>query len=235
MRLRVLLDKEVMSQDFEGGWGVSYLVDDDLLFDTGEKFSYIEKNSKLMGIDLMKITKVVISHQHWDHIQGLDGLLEMNKGITVYVCAHSSKDFKDHILRRKVKLVEVKDMVSIKEGIYSSGESFASYKGEGIAEQSLIIDRGKDLVLLCGCAHFGLLNIIEKVRRSFNKDIYCLIGGFHLMDKEKRFIEYVVRECRKAVKKIAPSHCTGFPAVSLFREVFKEDFLEIKVGKEIGF
>ncbi|RKY40436.1 MAG: MBL fold hydrolase, partial [Candidatus Omnitrophota bacterium] len=79
-----------MNQSFEGGWGVSYLVDDDLLFDTGEKFSYIEKNSKLMGIDLMKITKVVISHQHWDHIQGLNGLLEMNKGITVYVCAHSN-------------------------------------------------------------------------------------------------------------------------------------------------
>ena len=235
MRLRVLFDKEVMSQDFEGGWGVSYLVDDDLLFDTGEKFSYIEKNSKLMGIDLMKITKVVISHQHWDHIQGLDGLLEMNKGITVYVCAHSNKNFKDRILKQKAKLVEVKEKINIKEGVYSSGECLISYKGEKIAEQSLIIERGKDLVLLCGCAHFGVLNIIEKVRRSFNKDIYCLIGGFHLMDKEKRFIEYVVRECRKAVKKIAPSHCTGFLGVSLFREVFKEDFLEIKVGKEIGF
>ncbi len=234
MKIEILLDKEKASEEFQVGWGLSFLIDRKILFDTGENFEYLKHNAELLGIDLKKIKKIFISHQHWDHTGGLDGLLEINNQVDVYVCKSSSQDFKESIRKKKANLVEVKDILKIDEGIYSSGELRANYKGEPLYEQFLIIEKDNFLVVLCGCSHAGILNIVEKISFDLKKEIIAVMGGFHLLDKEERFVRFIIEELRGKVEKVGPSHCTGYPAISYFKEVFKENFIEIKVGKKIA-
>lgn len=233
MEIEILLDKEKDLEEFQVGWGLSFLIDRKILFDTGENFEYLKHNAELLGIDLKKIKKIFISHQHWDHRGGLDRLLEINNQVDVYICKSSSQDFKESIKRKKTNLVEVKDILKIDEGIYSSGELAAIYKEEPLYEQFLIIEKNNFLVVLCGCSHPGILNTVEKISFDFKKEIMAVMGGFHLLDKEERFVRFTVEELKRKIKKVGPSHCTGYPAISYFKEVFKENFIEIKVGKRI--
>ena len=230
MKIEILLDKEKDLEEFQVGWGLSFLIDRKILFDTGENFEYLKHNAELLGIDLKKIEKVFISHEHWDHTGGLDRLLEINNQVDVYICKSSSQDFKESI-KKKANLVEVRDILKIDEGIYSSGELAAIYKEEPLYEQFLIIEKNNFLIVLCGCSHPGILNIVEKINFDFKKEIIAVMGGFHLLDKEERFIRFIAEELKRKVRKVGPSHCTGYSAISYFKKIFKENFIEIKVGK----
>ena len=230
MKIEILLDKEKDLEEFQVGWGLSFLIDRKILFDTGENFEYLKHNAELLRIDLKKIEKVFISHEHWDHTGGLDRLLEINNQVDVYICKSSSQDFKESI-KKKANLVEVRDILKIDEGIYSSGELAAIYKEEPLYEQFLIIEKNNFLIVLCGCSHPGILNIVEKISFDFKKEIIAVMGGFHLLDKEERFIRFIAEELKRKVKKVGPSHCTGYSAISYFKKIFEEDFIEIKVGK----
>lgn len=233
MKVKILFDKDALNERFDTGWGVSFLVGEDILFDVGEKFEYIEKNAGLMNIDLKKITKVVISHDHWDHINGLWGLIKINPGIVVYVCSRLDETFKTRIKGSGVKLVEVKESCSLTDQVYSAGEALSNDKGKALFEQSLVINAGGRITLICGCCHPGILNLIQKMETKLQKNIDCVLGGLHLMDKDKRFIKYVVDQLPAKVKKIGPSHCTGYDAVTLIREIFQDNFIEIKAGREL--
>ena len=230
MKIEILLDKEKDLEEFQVGWGLSFLIDRKILFDTGENFEYLKHNAELLGIDLKKIEKVFISHEHWDHTGGLDRLLEINNQVDVYICKSSSQDFKESI-KKKANLVEVRDILKIDEGIYSSGELAAIYKEEPLYEQFLIIEKNNFLIVLCGCSHPGILNIVEKISFDFKKEIIAVMGGFHLLDKEERFIRFIAEELKRKVKKVGPSHCTGYSAISYFKKIFEGNFIEIKVGK----
>ncbi len=234
MKIRVLFDKEKINGGFDVGWGLSlFLPEENILFDTGEKFSYLENNAKLMGIDLKSLEKIVISHNHWDHTGGLEELLDLNPKVKVYVTSHSDKSFKDSIKAKGAQLVEVTNVEKIGECVYSTGQFIVSYKDRTLSEQGLVIEKDDGLIILSGCCHPGILNVVEKVKYYFKKNVDLVVGGLHLMDKEKRFIEFVVGEVKKMVRRVAPSHCTGFEAISLFKKVFGNDFVEVKVGKDI--
>ena len=83
MKINVLFDKEALNNSFCCGWGVSFLADDKVLFDTGEKGSYLLENIRSLGVDIKKIEAVIISHDHWDHWGGLWDLLKINNKILV--------------------------------------------------------------------------------------------------------------------------------------------------------
>lgn len=233
MKIKVLFDKEAIDDRFDKGWGVSYLIGDEILFDTGEKFEYLKKNAEIMGVDLTKISKIVISHDHWDHTSGLWDLLKIASKPAVYICSHSNQELKQKIKDSGGELVEVKSNLQIEDNISSSGESLSTYKGKALFEQCLIIDSADGLSVICGCCHPGILNIIQKLEVKFSKDINCVLGGLHLMDKEKRYIEYVAEKLALKVKKIGACHCTGYDAVNVIKEKFKDNFLDVKIGMEV--
>ncbi|MCF7907908.1 MAG: MBL fold metallo-hydrolase [Candidatus Omnitrophica bacterium] len=233
MKLKIIFDKESVNSNCVGGWGVAYLIDDKILFDTAEKAEYLITNLKALAVDIVGIEKVVISHNHWDHRAGLTSLLELNKKIEVFACSDFIDEFGKELFGYNLKLVEAP--LQIANNVYTSGCLSVNYKGSKIKEQALVLSGEKGISLVSGCSHPGVLALINRAKEIFpEKRFYSLVGGLHLMDEDERSINYIVDEVKGAgVENIIPGHCTGFNAVKVFQKVYQEHFFDLKIGQEI--
>jgi 7,8-dihydropterin-6-yl-methyl-4-(beta-D-ribofuranosyl)aminobenzene 5'-phosphate synthase len=93
--------------------------------------------------------------------------------------------------------------------------------------------KGKGLVVISGCAHAGIINtIIYAQHISGIRNIYAVIGGFHLAGKEnENRIEPTVKELKcLSPKLIVPSHCTGWRGMFATAKVLPEAFVWGSVG-----
>jgi 7,8-dihydropterin-6-yl-methyl-4-(beta-D-ribofuranosyl)aminobenzene 5'-phosphate synthase len=233
MKIKILFDKEKEMQSLNIGWGASYLIDESVLFDTAEKGQYLMHNINELGVDISKIEKVVISHNHWDHTGGIESLLKVKNDIEIYACRDFIAEFKEKLPQADFK--EVKVFQEIDKDIYTTGCMTVSYKGENIYEQALICKTKKGITVICGCAHPGVLEILNKAKEHFPKEkVFLLLGGFHLINREKRIIDYIVDELKKSgVVKVGPSHCSGFEAASALYKRYGRDCIDIKAGTEL--
>ena len=118
-----------------------------------------------------------------------------------------------------------------KQLLYREGSEFLP---DGLEEDQAIVIHVKDkgLVILSGCAHSGIVNSIEWAKSFTGIDkVYAVIGGFHLArateEEIAKTIAYVKREKPTFV---APSHCTGFQAISRFAGEMPDEFIEGVVG-----
>ncbi|MCM8783157.1 MAG: MBL fold metallo-hydrolase [Candidatus Omnitrophica bacterium] len=231
MQIKAIALGSTRWQRFIRRWGVSFLIDEDILFDTLGKPKVSLNNLKKFKVNLPNIKHIIISHDDWDHISGLWYLLPNQKDVTVYICFGFKQEIKQRIISFGVKLIEVKDMLQIKEKVYSTGELYAESEGRKIYEQSLVIDTGKGLGLICGCAHMGIVNIVKYVRKHFQKNIYWLIGGFHLKNNTDEENSIVIKQLKElGVSKIVPTHCTGKRAIRQMCKIFDSDVIQIKEG-----
>ena len=232
MRIKIIFDKEKLEDKYSCGWGISYIIDDRTLFDTGEKAEYTLGNLKALGLDIEAIERVVISHNHWDHLGGLWDLLDINKNMVVFACPDFAREFKDRLTSHNFKVVD--SFFQICENIYTTGPFKAGYKSKEIEEQALLVKTDKGVSVVCGCSHPGVIKFIEKVKKEFPEEkIYAALGGFHLIDEDNRVIRYLVEEMKNlGVENVGPSHCTGFEAAKAFKEVYAENFWDVKVGQE---
>jgi 7,8-dihydropterin-6-yl-methyl-4-(beta-D-ribofuranosyl)aminobenzene 5'-phosphate synthase len=99
-------------------------------------------------------------------------------------------------------------------------------------DQSLILDTGKGLVLIFGCAHSGMINIINHVTQRMKKDHFlAILGGTHLDFLTPEQLEESIR-CLKGIKvdRIGVSHCTGFRGACRLQQEFGERFFYGWVG-----
>lgn len=66
-------------------------------------------------------------------------------------------------------------------------------------------------IVITGCAHSGMVNTLRQVQRVYgSKDIYGVIGGFHLVQRKDSHIERTVEELKSFdLQLISPCHCTG--------------------------
>jgi 7,8-dihydropterin-6-yl-methyl-4-(beta-D-ribofuranosyl)aminobenzene 5'-phosphate synthase len=233
MEVKIVFDNTNLNEKFIPGWGFSCLVDKTVLFDTGEKWEYISKNMENLDIDISKIEKAVISHDHWDHTGGLWGLLEKKEGIDVYGCPNFSEEFKKKVVSLGGNLILTEELTEIKDGIFATGEIAGNYKGSFIAEQALLIKKEKDVKIITGCSHPGIVTIIRGAKEFFPEEkIKLVFGGFHLMNKDKREIELIVEKFKESgVEKVGPTHCTGYEAQVIFEKAYKENFIRIAAGK----
>lgn len=226
-------DNYQFNPELKTGWGFSCLVkvnEENILFDTGADGQTLLNNMEKLEISPTQIDKIVLSHIHGDHTGGLDGILEKNKNIVVYI-PNSFPDF----LRREIesygaKYKNIKESEEISKGVFSTGEL-----GTWIKEQSLIINTDKGLVIITGCAHPGVVNIIKKTKDIFpNKNIYLVLGGFHLTGASDSELRDIINNFRKLGVEIpAPCHCSGDRARELFKKDYQDNFIENGVGKII--
>jgi 7,8-dihydropterin-6-yl-methyl-4-(beta-D-ribofuranosyl)aminobenzene 5'-phosphate synthase len=233
MKLKILFDKKTDNKNLYTGWGVSFLIDNKILFDTGENGRWLIENMETMGVDAGEIEAAVISHDHWDHTGGLWEVLAKNKGLIVYACPHFGSEFKEKVKKYKAELREADKPREIVGGVFIGGEITGSYHGLDLAEQALLLRTQNGVTVITGCAHPGIINILERAKEVFPDDpIFLVCGGFHLMEADKRTIETVVERFKEIkVRKAAPTHCSGELAEDIFKKSYGDNFIEIKVGK----
>jgi len=234
MQLKVVCDNRVYDRKLDVCWGFSCLVGENLLFDTGESEKVLLENMQKMGISLENISTVIISHDHYDHTGGLAGLLRKNHNVRVYGLPGFSSSFKEKVKSSGAKLIEESEFTQIMPNLYLTGEMSTYYGDSPLSEQSLVIRTEHGLVIVTGCSHPGIIKIIEKVRENLTEPIHLVMGGFHLMDKDERVVEMIVKRFRElGIKKVGPTHCTGEEAIEMFRKEYKDDFIEVGAGRMI--
>ncbi len=235
MDIKILFDKDTADSKFKTGWGFSAFMDG-VLFDAGESGNFLMSNLKEEGVNINSIEKIVISHDHWDHTGGLWDLLAIKSNIEVYGCLGFSEQTKEKIKSFGAKFIENHKITPIKSNIYTTGEIIGFYKSMEISEQALVVKSKKGLVVVTGCSHPGIVKIAEKVKEGFaNQNIHLVFGGFHLMNKEKRQVKLIVQKLKDlGTGYIGPTHCTGYQAQQVFKEVFKDRYISVKVGKAIA-
>ncbi|MFA5514275.1 MAG: MBL fold metallo-hydrolase [Sphaerochaetaceae bacterium] len=86
-------------------------------------------------------------------------------------------------------------------------------------EIALVVDSPKGLIMIVGCSHPGILNMIQSVRELFAKPIYGLIGGIHLYDVNDQRRKCVIDELlASSIKSLGTLHCTGKKAIEILKE-----------------
>jgi len=199
MKVTILYDNEA-NPGLKPGWGFSCLIEnkEKLLFDTGGSGRILMDNMEKLNVEPKDIATVVISHDHWDHNGGLKTLLKVNDKPRVFHPESFSKP------------------TGISLGIYSTG-----VLGRLIKEQSLVTHTEKGNVVITGCAHPGLGNILEKAKQLGK--IYGVVRGFHggfaKLDK------------LNGLELITPCHCTQYKQE--IKERYPGEFKEIKAGSII--
>ena len=128
---------------------------------------------------------------------------------------------------------------STKEGIsepthmygpfYSTGDNFEAFK-----EQGLVIKTETGGVLITGCGHPGVVEMVTVAKNKLGIEIHTVIGGLHLMRTPGEKIDQISDALKKmGVKQICPTHCTGDKSIALLKEAFGEGYISGGTGKEI--
>jgi len=230
--ITVSYDNNPYRERLTTAWGFSCVIrgtEKTILFDTGGDGSILLTNMEELGINPKEIDLVVLSHIHGDHVGGLPSFLEKNPEVVVYLPKSFPKGFKNGVKEYGAKTIEVHEPLKICEGVYSTGEL-----GIWIKEQSLVIYTEKGLVVITGCAHPGIVKIVDKAKDLVKGDVLLVMGGFHLGGESKGEIENIVSSFRKlGVSYVGPCHCSGDAARQLFKEEYGENFINVGVGRVI--
>ncbi|HDQ44129.1 MAG TPA: MBL fold metallo-hydrolase [bacterium] len=235
MKITILYDNSSLDSYIRYGWGFSCLIDDRILFDTGESPGALFHNMHCLGLDAETIEAVVISHDHWDHTGGLWNLLEKRNGLTVYGCPGFGEDFKRRVSELKGRLIESAAFRKIDSRISLTGEVSGKYRGAVMPEQALMAKTESGIVVITGCSHPGIADMVARVKAVYPAEPVALVlGGFHLKDEGKEKIEAAASDLiRAGVLKVAPTHCTGQDAQSLFQDRFAGRYLSVCAGSRL--
>jgi 7,8-dihydropterin-6-yl-methyl-4-(beta-D-ribofuranosyl)aminobenzene 5'-phosphate synthase len=232
IEITVIYDNNPYKAGLETAWGFSCLVkgtEKTILFDTGGNGSILLANMKKLGVDPREIDLIFLSHIHKDHVGGLLNVIERNHKVIVYTPKSFSDSFKREVKSYGITLIEIQQPMKICEEVYSTGEL-----GSDIKEQSLIIHDKRGLMIITGCAHPGIVNIVNKAKDLFRSDIFLLVGGFHLSGNSKDELKKIVSSLKKAgVHYVGPCHCSGDMAKEVLKKEYQKNFINVGVGKVI--
>lgn len=99
-------------------------------------------------------------------------------------------------------------------------------------DMSLVVDTGKGLVILTGCGHAGIANIVDYSRQIVRPArIHAIIGGIHLFDASEQTVEWTARKLAESgLDNFMGAHCTGIETVFSFRRYLALDRAHAVVG-----
>jgi len=230
--ITVVYDNNEYNPELKTAWGFSCLIEEEdstILFDTGGNGKILLSNMDTLKLDPQQVRVIVLSHIHNDHVRGLEAFLKQNSDVTIYL-PHSFPDaFKDKVKKYGAKIINVNKPLRICQNVYSTGEL-----GTEIKEESLIINTEKGLIIITGCAHPGIIEIVRRAKEIMKTNVYLVMGGFHLKGMSEREIDKIVEELkREGVEKVGACHCSGDLARKIFEKAYHEDFIRVGVGKII--
>ena len=250
MKIRCLIEnKETPFLLYEHGLSLLIEYDNKtILFDTGKTNSFLT-NAKKLNINL-DINYLVLSHAHYDHTGGvIDYIKEYNYTKDIYVgkefkANKYSLEDNNYIYKgTPFKVEELKNIKYVDNGLnitkniylYNNFLEKNSYEKIGdkfyildkeykkdlfLDEVVLTIDTPNGLIVIVGCSHAGICNIISEINSRCNRPIRGIIGGFHLSKESDEYTLKIINELKKYdLEFICPIHCSGHE--NLFRKEFK--------------
>ncbi len=268
-----LIDWYTGNDSLKGEAGLSYLIKTDrntILFDVG--FDYpaqgnktaLQHNMDQLGISLDEIDTIVISHAHPDHVGGRKWQRAHS-----FSPARTQIHLGNKVVYSPIKMtypgltpVQLDGPFVIAPGVASIGPIPAQLFLMGwVQEQALAVNvAGKGIVLIVGCGHQGLKNILARTEALFDEPLYGIVGGLHYpvtasriapfgLHVQKRFatgklpwkpitadevaenIDFLQRYNPRLVALSAHDSCDA--SIGQFREAFPEAYCDVKVGSPI--
>ena len=233
IRVRMIYNNIGLGAELSSKWGLSMLIEsseETVLFDTGGEPEVLWSNMQKLGIDIDSISKVIISHNHWDHVNGLPTIIDRTgTHPTVYVPQNEKNSIEGKF--PGLKYLGVNKPLKINNHVWTTGQLTGSYKETPIYEQSIIITYAEDVFVFTGCSHPGIVNIVDKARKIFpEKNIKFVAGGFHLNRHSTEQIHNISNQLKELkVEKIGPSHCTGDQAMKIFKQEWENKFVDFNL------
>jgi 7,8-dihydropterin-6-yl-methyl-4-(beta-D-ribofuranosyl)aminobenzene 5'-phosphate synthase len=232
-----------------------------ILFDTGNNPEIFAANVRALKIDLKTVDFVVISHRHGDHTSGLRYLLQVNPKVKIYVPSELFGPFGSALPKGFYKSVDsltprMRYFQGADPGALSSGSAWPGANFQPIDTQTevapgvfliptvsktpgtielreltLALQTSQGLVLVVGCSHAGIEEILS-ASSSIDPHVHLLVGGLHLVKTPDPEIERIANALHAKWKldRIAPGHCTGEPAFAKLKEVFGEAYSYAGLG-----
>ncbi|MEG0372177.1 MAG: MBL fold metallo-hydrolase, partial [Clostridium sp.] len=215
-----------------------------ILFDLGENRLFLE-NARKMDINIEDIDTVIISHGHCDHGGGLKHFLRENSRAKVYIKESAFKKHSTKVLGIPIDIGLKKSLMNHPQIVFTSDhmvindqlqlfsgvEEIVSHKDfnhnlyekskHGYVldrfnhEQNLIISEGSNTLLVAGCAHKGIYNIVKKSTTILKTDPKYVISGFHLhkpLNKNDESIITIANLLHEFNTTYYTCHCTGTDA-----------------------
>lgn len=262
MILKALIENTTADSSLQTEHGLSLYIESNgwkILFDTGQSSAFADNAAKL-NVDLSEVDFAVLSHAHYDHGGGLRTFLALNGRAPVYVsqyafdeCLTGSGEYIgiDQSLRDNPRLVSVENTLRLADGLeVLNGEgrnyvqpiafSGLSVRRDGAVipedfrhEQYLLATEGDKRVLISGCSHKGIVNIVH----WFRPDV--LIGGLHLMNLDPRggggpALDMIAEELLRFNTIFHACHCTGVAQYEYLKPRMKDRMFYLSAGQEIA-
>ena len=200
-----LIDWYTDRDDLKREPGVSYLVKTDknsILFDVGYNVrqkdpSALLHNMKQLGVTINDFDTIVLSHNHLDHVGGMEWQRKRSFSLTAHQIDLGEKALYTPVPMTYPNLtpVRVREPVIIAEGVASIGAIPTQlFLGGWTPEQALAVNvEGKGIVLIIGCGHQTLLKILKRTEALFDEPIYGIIGGLHYPVTDSRAKIYGIK------------------------------------------
>lgn len=239
-----------------------------LLVDTGATGVFAQ-NAKKLSVDLHQVDTVILSHGHYDHAGGILTFAGQNQKALIWMqrCACDAFYHKSDVMEkyigidqgiRELKTVRfaegnqrIDDEIFLFSGVtgrrlwplgnlelkVKRGDSF--YQDDFMHEQYLVLEEDGKKVLLSGCAHNGILNILDRFREIYTADPDVVISGFHMRKKsgytqqDLSMIRETGMELKKYNTEFYTGHCTGELPYQILKEVMGNRLSYLHSGDEI--
>lgn len=137
-----------------------------------------------------------------------------------------------------VKMTIVKETMTIMPGVRLVTLTSDKPAFKGLVEVSMVLDTAKGPVVIAGCSHPGIENIMNAAMSGAPKpDVYMLFGGLHLVQDTDEQINGTLDVLQKQLhlSRIAVGHCTGERAFYLIQQRWGENDVYAGLGETVQF
>jgi 7,8-dihydropterin-6-yl-methyl-4-(beta-D-ribofuranosyl)aminobenzene 5'-phosphate synthase len=234
--IRIVYDNKAALPELTPEWGFSSVVDGferTVLFDTGGDGEILLKNMDAMGLSPADIDVIMLSHAHWDHLGGVEAFLQESHAVEIVLPVDFPAAFKESVRGLGAEVFEVDEAFGVCDGLWAT----RVLRGGRIPELAMYLQlqKGACGVVVTGCAHPGIINVVESVREDFPEDRFAVLGGFHLKDSTRVEVQEVIGELRRLGARIlGPCHCSGDMAIGMMRDADDVGFVDVRAGVELS-